>query len=73
MIDLGRQAWLNGRAFETTTRAIERKDPNDTQAIISFDADIVTGEPAPADLFHNETEKLRASPEFRACLAQEGK
>jgi hypothetical protein len=65
MIDLGRQASLNGRLFETLADAIAAKEPNDAQAIIGLDADAVSGEPAPPDLFHDEIEKIRASKEFR--------
>jgi hypothetical protein len=66
MTNFGRQASLNGRLFESLARAIEAKDPRDVQARISFDADAVTGEPRPDDLFHDEIEKLRTSNEFKA-------
>jgi hypothetical protein len=72
MANFGRQAWLNGRPFETLARAIAHKDPHDVQAIIAFEADAVTGEPRPADLFHEEIERLRASPEFCAHLPEIG-
>jgi hypothetical protein len=71
MINFGRQATLNNRKFETLARAIAHKDPNNVLAIIAFEADAVTGEPAPADLFHDEIERLRASPEFQAYLSEE--
>ena len=75
MIDFGRQASLNGRRFETLAQAIAHKDPEDVQAIIAFDAEAVTGEPRPADLFHDEIERLRATAEYQACLPKisEGK
>jgi hypothetical protein len=72
MVDFGRQAWLNGRPFENLARAIAHKDPDDVQAIIAFEADAVTGEPRPDDLLHDEIERLRASPKFRAHLPEIG-
>jgi hypothetical protein len=71
MTNFGRQAALNDRRFETLAKAIAHKDPRDAQAIISFDPDAVTGEPAPSDLFHDEIEKLRAGAE--AYLARSPK
>jgi hypothetical protein len=71
MTDFGRQACLNGRHFETLAQAIARKDPKNTQAIISFEPDAVTGEAAPSDLFHDEIEKLRASAEAYLARARQ--
>jgi hypothetical protein len=71
MTDFGRQACLNGRPFETLAQAIARKDPKDTQAIISFEPDAVTGEAAPSDLFHDEIEKRRASAEAYLARARQ--
>ena len=68
-VDFGRQASLNGRPFETLAHAIALKDPRDVGAIISFDHDTVTGQPAPNDLLHDEIERLRASPELKDYLA----
>jgi hypothetical protein len=66
MTNFGRQAHLDGRGwFETLANAIDRANPHDVFARIGFDRDAVTGEPAPADLFHDDIEKLRASQEFR--------
>jgi hypothetical protein len=61
MVDFGRQASLNGRKFATLAQAIAHKDPKDVMAIIAFEDDAVTGEPAPADLLHDDIERLRAS------------
>jgi hypothetical protein len=69
MIDFGRQASLNGRKFGTLAQAIAHKDPKDVMATIAFEDDAVTGEPAPGDLFHDDIERLWASPEFKAYLA----
>ncbi len=71
MTDFGRQACLSGRPFETLAQAIARKDPKDTQAIISFEPDAVTGEAAPSDLFHDKIEKLRASAEAYLARARQ--
>jgi hypothetical protein len=71
MTDFGRQACLNGRHFETLAQAIARKDPKNTQAIISFEPVAVTGEAAPSDLFHDEIEKLRASAEAYLARARQ--
>jgi len=66
MAHFSRQAYLHRRGwFETLASAIDKANPRDVFAAISFDHDIVTGDPAPADLFHEEIEKLRASAEFR--------
>jgi hypothetical protein len=71
MTDFGRQAFLNGRPFETLANAIMHKNPRDVQAIISFDSDAVTGDPAPKDLFHDDIENLRAGAQ--AYLARSPK
>jgi hypothetical protein len=70
MVDFRRQASLNGRKFETLAQAIAHKDPKDVMAIIAFEDDAVTGKPAPADLFHDDIERLRASQEFVAYTAE---
>ncbi|MGT2438150.1 hypothetical protein ACU4GH_22575 [Bradyrhizobium betae] len=70
MVNFGRQVWLDGRPFETLADAIKAKDPDDVQAILSFDADAVTGSPRADDLLHDEIEWLRASPEFQTYLAR---
>jgi hypothetical protein len=63
---------LNGRPFETLARAIAHKDPKDVMAIIAFEDDAVTGKPAPADLLHDDIERLRGSPALQAYLARVG-
>jgi hypothetical protein len=64
MTNLGRQAYLNGRSFESLAQGYSDQGPKDMQATISFEPDAVTGEPAPSDIFHDE--KLRT----QAYLAQ---